>query len=228
VDAFACGEVDVLVATTLIENGIDIPTAGTILVDDADRFGLSELHQLRGRVGRGAHKAFCHLLIEKHKPIRDVARMRLKALEEMNRLGAGFDISVKDLELRGAGNILGAEQSGHIGAVGYDMYCKLLKAVVDRVQAGASAGDELERTEEREGGVELEPGYARSCLRSGSLRKTRIELLRELAQIKTNADVERIEAMLRDRFGRIPAEALMLVRVLRGQGRASMHWTSGA
>ena len=101
-------DVDVLVATTIVENGLDIPSAGTILIDDADHFGLSELHQLRGRVGRGAQKAFCYLLVERNKPLKDVARERLKALEDMTHLGAGFAISVKDLELRGAGNVLGA------------------------------------------------------------------------------------------------------------------------
>jgi transcription-repair coupling factor (superfamily II helicase) len=138
-ESFTAGEVDVLVATTIIESGIDIPAAGTIIIDHADQFGLSELHQLRGRVGRGPHKAYCYLLVEKFSPIRDVARERLKALEEMNQLGAGFAISMKDLEIRGAGNILGPQQSGHIGAVGYDMYCRLLKQTVERMQAGERA-----------------------------------------------------------------------------------------
>jgi transcription-repair coupling factor (superfamily II helicase) len=135
-DTFTRGEVDVLVATTIIESGIDIPTAGTIVIHDADQFGLAELHQLRGRVGRGAHKAYCCLLVDRTKPLREEARARLKALEEMNQLGAGFAISMKDLEIRGAGNILGPQQSGHIAAVGYDMYCRILKRAVESLQAG--------------------------------------------------------------------------------------------
>jgi transcription-repair coupling factor (superfamily II helicase) len=134
--SFTTGDVDVLVATTIIESGIDIPAAGTIIIDHADQFGLSELHQLRGRVGRGRHKAYCYLLVEQYSPVSEVARERLKALEEMNQLGAGFAISMKDLEIRGAGNILGPQQSGHIGAVGYDMYCRLLKHTVERMQSG--------------------------------------------------------------------------------------------
>ena len=156
-ESFTRGDVDVLVATTIVENGIDVPSAGTILIDDADKFGLSELHQLRGRVGRGAQQSYCYLLVERHKPLREIARERLKALEEMSQLGAGFGISVKDLELRGAGNILGAEQSGHIAAVGYDMFCRLLKTTVERLQAGEPI-DSSERPEEFEAGPELELG----------------------------------------------------------------------
>jgi transcription-repair coupling factor len=136
-DTFSRGDVDVLVATTIVENGLDIPAAGTILIDEADHYGLSELHQLRGRVGRGAHKAHCFLLVDPLKPMKQIARERLKALEEMSQLGSGFAISMKDLELRGAGNILGPQQSGHIASVGYDLYCRLLKDTVERVREPA-------------------------------------------------------------------------------------------
>ncbi|HKX46281.1 MAG TPA: DEAD/DEAH box helicase, partial [Planctomycetota bacterium] len=134
---FTRGDADVLVSTTIVENGIDIPAAGTILIDEADRFGLAELHQLRGRVGRGQQRAWCYLLVDRSKPLSHVARERLKALEELCHLGAGFQISMKDLELRGAGNLLGPEQSGHIAAVGYDMYCRLLAQTVERLRSGA-------------------------------------------------------------------------------------------
>ena len=123
-------EADVLVSTTIIESGIDIPTANTMLIDDADRFGLADLHQLRGRVGRYKHRAYCYLLLPADRPVSEVAQRRLKAIEQYAMLGAGFKIAMRDLEIRGAGNLLGAEQSGHIAAVGYEMYCRLLDNAV--------------------------------------------------------------------------------------------------
>ena len=120
-------EADVLVSTTIIESGLDIPNANTMFINGADRFGLSELHQLRGRVGRYKHRAYCYMLLPPDRAITEIAAKRLKAIEEFSHLGAGFKIAMRDLELRGAGNILGAEQSGHIAAVGYEMYCQLLE-----------------------------------------------------------------------------------------------------
>ena len=120
-------EADILVSTTIIESGIDIPTANTMVINDADRFGLAELHQLRGRVGRSKHRAYCYLLLPLERSINQVAQKRLKAIEQYSMLGAGFKIAMRDLEIRGAGNLLGAEQSGHIAAVGYEMYCHLLE-----------------------------------------------------------------------------------------------------
>jgi transcription-repair coupling factor (superfamily II helicase) len=129
---FVRGDIDVLVSTTIIESGIDIPSANTMFIDDADRFGLSDLHQLRGRVGRYKHRAYCTLLLPKKRFVNKTARKRLQAIEQFSMLGAGFQIALRDLEIRGAGNLLGAEQSGHIAAVGYEMYCQLLeKAVLD-------------------------------------------------------------------------------------------------
>ena len=210
--AFARGEVDVLLATTIIESGLDIPAAGTIIVHDADHFGLSELHQLRGRVGRGRNKAYCYLLVEQHKPLRDIARERLKALEEMNQLGAGFAISMKDLEIRGAGNVLGPEQSGHISAVGYDLYCRLLKQVIQRMQAGESIED-IQTHEKSLGGVELELGLP-AYLPSEWIPdpEARLELIRKLSTVRLAEEVAEAEAELRDRFGRIPDAARNLVR----------------
>ena len=127
-------EADILVATTIIESGLDIPNANTICINNADRFGLSELHQLRGRVGRYKHRAYCYLLLPSDRPITPVASKRLKAIEEYSHLGAGFKIAMKDLELRGAGNILGPEQSGHIATVGYEMYCQLLEEAVQQLK----------------------------------------------------------------------------------------------
>ena len=119
-------EADILVATTIIESGIDIPTANTMVINQANNFGLADLHQLRGRVGRYKHRAYCYLLLPPDKPVTDIAARRLRAIEEFSMLGAGFKIAMRDLEIRGAGNLLGAEQSGHIATVGYDMYCRLL------------------------------------------------------------------------------------------------------
>src|SRR5258706_6938991 len=124
---FIAHEADVLVCTTIIESGLDIPNANTIMIDNADRFGLSELHQLRGRVGRWKHRAYCYLLLPPDRPVTPVAAKRLKAIEEYSHLGAGFKIAMRDLEIRGAGNILGPEQSGHMATVGYEMYCQLLE-----------------------------------------------------------------------------------------------------
>ena len=131
---FVLGKVDVLVCTTIIESGLDIPNANTIIINNADRFGLAELHQLRGRVGRYKHRAYAYMLLPENRPITPIAAKRLKAIEEYSELGAGFRIALRDLEIRGAGNILGAEQSGHIHTVGYEMYCKLLSDAVKRLR----------------------------------------------------------------------------------------------
>lgn len=125
--AFTRHEADILVATTIIESGIDIPRANTIIIDRADMYGLAQLHQLRGRVGRWKHRAYCYLLLPEHHGLSDIAAKRLKAIENYSMLGAGFKIAMQDLEIRGAGNLLGKEQSGHIAAVGYEMYCFLLE-----------------------------------------------------------------------------------------------------
>lgn len=135
---FVRGEADVFVSTTIIESGIDIPNANTMFIANADRFGLSDLHQLRGRVGRYKHRAYCTLLLPKDRLVNKVARKRLHAIEQFSMLGAGFQIAIRDLEIRGAGNLLGAEQSGHIAAVGYDMYCQLLDKAVHDLRDGVS------------------------------------------------------------------------------------------
>ncbi len=226
-DGFTRKEADVLVATTIIENGIDIPSAGTIVVDRADTYGLSELHQLRGRVGRGRHKAYCYLLIEKTRPLASVAKRRLKALEEMNQLGAGFGISMRDLEIRGAGNILGPQQSGHILAVGYDMYCRLLKKTIESMRAsGTSEVDpaQVAASQEKETSVELSLGI-RAFLPSEWIPESdaRIELLRALDAIASDADADELVGMLRDRFGRPPDEALALVAQFRLRAELFRH-----
>ena len=215
--SFTKGEADVLVSTTIVENGIDIPAAGTILIDQADRFGLAELHQLRGRVGRNQQRSWCYLLIDRTRPLRQIAKERLKALEELSHLGAGFQISMKDLELRGAGNLLGPEQSGHIAAIGYDMYCRLLAQTVEQLGSGGLpsevlAGAGKAGTES----VELELGlraYLPAEWVAGA--DARLELLRKLDGIASDEDADRIQAELADRFGRLPPPALALLRQFR-------------
>jgi len=223
---FSGGDLDVLVATTIIENGIDIPAAGTILIDEAEDFGLAQLHQLRGRVGRAQQKSWCYLLVDRTKPMRAVAKERLKALEELSHLGAGFQISMKDLEIRGAGNLLGPEQSGHIAAIGYDMYCRLLAQTVERLRSGSlpttpdevraevgSVADEVAR------GVELELGL-RAYLPDSWIKEpeTRLEVLRTLDTIHDATRADEVLDELADRFGRVPREAKLLVRMFRLRG----------
>src|SRR5207247_4708705 len=127
---FVSGEADVLLSTTIIESGLDIPNANTIIIDRADRFGLSDLYQLRGRVGRYKHQAYAYLLLPRHTRLLADVRRRLSAIKQYSTLGSGFKIAMRDLEIRGAGNLLGAEQSGHITAVGFELYCQLLKQSV--------------------------------------------------------------------------------------------------
>ena len=129
---FISGKADILLSTTIIESGVDIPNANTMLIDRADRFGLSELYQLRGRVGRYKHQAYAYLILPKHAALLTDARKRISALKQYSKLGSGFKIAMRELEIRGAGNILGAQQSGHITAVGFELYCQLLKQSVKR------------------------------------------------------------------------------------------------
>src|SRR5262249_35063002 len=124
---FVRREADVLVATTIIESGLDIPNANTIFINQADNYGLADMHQLRGRVGRYKHRACAYMLLDGNKQLTQTAAKRLKAIEEFTELGAGFKIAMRDLEIRGAGNILGTQQSGHIAAVGYELYCQMLE-----------------------------------------------------------------------------------------------------
>jgi transcription-repair coupling factor (superfamily II helicase) len=127
---FVNGEADVLLSTTIIESGLDIPNANTIIIDRADRFGLSDLYQLRGRVGRYKHQAYAYLLLPRHARLLTDVRKRISAMKQYSTLGSGFKIAMRDLEIRGAGNLLGSEQSGHITAVGFELYCQLLKQSV--------------------------------------------------------------------------------------------------
>jgi transcription-repair coupling factor (superfamily II helicase) len=190
-------EADILVSTTIIESGIDIPTANTMIIDDADRFGLADLHQLRGRVGRGKHRGYCYLLLPADRTVKEVAQKRLKAAEQYSMLGAGFKIAMRDLEIRGAGNILGAEQSGHIAAVGYEMYCRLLeKAVHDLRHEPEVLPPSATSVEIGVGGV-----IPRSYIPSEARR---LEAYRRLATAGSREQVARALADVTDAYGEPP------------------------
>jgi len=187
---------DVLVCTNIIESGLDIPTANTILIDRADRFGLADLHQLRGRVGRYKHRAYCYLLLHPNRPLTSTAARRLKAIEQYSDLGAGFRIAMRDLEIRGAGNLLGQEQSGHIAAVGYELYCQLLEKGVKRMK-GEPCHDRVAVHLELDVEAHIPRGYIPSD-------RQRMECYRRVAACQTPQDVEQLAADLRDAFGRYP------------------------
>ena len=235
---FVDGEFDVLLSTTIIESGIDIPNANTIIIDRADRFGLSDLYQLRGRVGRYKHQAYAYLLIPRHAGLLADARKRIGAIKQFSAPGSGFKIAMRDLEIRGAGNLLGPEQSGHITAVGFELYCQLLDQSI-RALKGEPIKPvvevsvrldflELRATDEvlvgpataASAAVSSAPGPKRdtrpvACFPSTYIAEPaqRIELYRKLAQLKDKRLVEAFRGELRDRFGPLPPAAELLLAV---------------
>ncbi len=193
---FVNREADVLVATTIIESGIDIPSVNTIFINNADRFGLADLHQLRGRVGRSSHRGYCYFLLSPDRPVTIKAAKRLKAIEEFSDLGAGFRIAMRDLEIRGAGNLLGSEQSGNIAAVGYEMYCDLLDTAVKSAQG-------LPETKLPPVHLELNV-QAHIPKRFIANEQTRIDIYRRVKSCTTARDLERLQRDVEDAFGRPP------------------------
>ena len=212
VRAFVRGDVDVLVSTTIVENGLDLPRANTILIDRADLFGLAELHQLRGRVGRSDQKAYCYLMLDRDAPPGEEGKKRLKALEEFSHLGAGFAIAMKDLEIRGAGNLLGPEQSGHIASVGYDMYCQLLRQAVQSAHANKTAAPRPMAIVEVDVDLRLSAFLPQEFLADP---KQRLELLREMDAAVDDERLAALEGELLDRFGKLPQPVRNLLRVFR-------------
>ena len=195
---FVLGRTDVLVCTTIIESGLDIPNANTIFINDADRFGLAELHQLRGRVGRYKHRAFAYMLLPVSRPITPLAARRLKAIEEYSHLGAGFRIALRDLEIRGAGNILGSEQSGHIQVVGYQMYCDLLADAVGKLK---NAPAEPMPT------VVLDLGFTAYIPKNYiSSERHRMDAYRKIAVARDSECLKQIAEELADVYGPVPDE----------------------
>ena len=190
--------VQILVSTTIIENGIDIPNVNTIIIDRSERFGLSQLYQLRGRVGRSDKKAYCYLYYQDRSSLNDDAIKRLRVMSENTSLGSGFKIAMKDMEIRGAGNILGREQSGHLEAVGLDMYMKLLDEEIDRLQNS-------DKEEKKEVLLELDyTGFIPDSYISSSIEK--FEIYKKIASVKSEDMLESLRAEIEDRFGSMPEE----------------------
>lgn len=200
-------EVDVLLSTTIIGSGMDIPNANTIFIDDANRYGLAEMHQLRGRVGRFKNHAYCYLLVKPGANLTETALRRLKAIEEFAHLGAGFSIAMRDLEIRGAGNILGTMQSGEIAAVGYELYCDILEATVRQMK-------HLPPRETVEVDVRI-PLTAYIPHQYVSEMRVKMELYRRLSRLTRPEHVDDFEAELKDRFGNIPPQAQLLLKLYR-------------
>jgi transcription-repair coupling factor (superfamily II helicase) len=208
---FVNGDADVLLSTTIIESGLDIPNANTIIIDRADRFGLSDLYQLRGRVGRYKHQAYAYLLLPRHASLLTDVRKRISAMKQYASLGSGFKIAMRDLEIRGAGNLLGAEQSGHITAVGFELYCQLLKQSVsslkgEKIKPRVEVRIVLDFLEEKN----LPENYVTEP-------HHRIEIYRKLAQANEKFALENLQKELRDRFGPLPppVELLLLAAELK-------------
>ena len=206
---FYAGNYDVLLCTTIIENGLDVPGANTLIVFDADRFGLSQLYQLRGRVGRSNRQAYAYFTVRTDKILTETAQQRLSAIREFTEFGAGFRIAMRDLEIRGAGNILGPEQHGHLAAVGYDMYCKLMEETLAEVQ-GKRETRELETRVDLRVDAFLGTDYV-------SEEKQRMEMYKRIASIVTDEERADVTDELIDRYGTLPptAETLLDVSQLR-------------
>jgi transcription-repair coupling factor (superfamily II helicase) len=231
---FVAGKIDVLVCTTIIESGLDIPNANTIIIDRADRFGLADLYQLRGRVGRAEHKAYAYLLLPRELMTVGAARKRINAIRQYSSLGAGFRIAMRDLEIRGAGSILGTAQSGHIMTVGFDLYCQLLKQAVAQLK-----GEKLKPRAESEMRLDFVATNEGAYLRAGpdsvvpafipsnyiSETSLRIQAYRKLAEINATAELARIKREWRDRFGKFPLEVdnlLLLTEIKLSAARAGI------
>ena len=218
---FIENKIDILVCTTIIESGLDIPNANTIIIDRADRFGLAELYQLRGRVGRWTRQAYAYLLLPKHGILTGDARQRIAAMRRYTHLGAGFKLAMSDLQIRGAGNILGAEQSGQIHAVGFHLYCELLRDCIaqlnrreDRREASVMSMPDI-RLDFLDYAEEPAPGRLGAALPAGYIpsEKLRFQAYRRLALFRTQDQIDSFEEELRDRFGPLPGCARTLLRV---------------
>ncbi len=206
---------DVLVSTTIVESGLDIQNANTLIVERADRFGLSQLHQLRGRVGRGRERAYAYFLYPPDQPLSELAHERLTTIAANTDLGSGMRVALKDLEIRGAGNLLGGEQSGHIADVGFDLYMRMVGEAVNDYKTG------ILETEEKISECKVEiPINAHLSVEYVPGERLRLDLYRRLADVKDSTDVESIRAELLDRFGELPEEAVALLGVASLRARA--------
>ncbi|WP_396187998.1 transcription-repair coupling factor [Flavobacterium sp.] len=224
--AFMEGEFDVLVATTIIESGLDVPNANTIFINNANNFGLSDLHQMRGRVGRSNKKAFCYFITPPYSAMTDEARKRIQALEQFSELGSGFNIAMKDLEIRGAGDLLGGEQSGFINEIGFDTYQKIMNEAIEELKE-----NEFKDLYEEENNIETKE-YIKDIQIDTDFEllfpdeyinniTERLNLYNELSTIKTEADLVAYEQRLSDRFGPLPKPALALLNSVRIKWKAT-------
>ncbi len=213
-EQFLLGEIDVLVCTTIIETGMDIANANTIIIQDADRMGLSQLYQLRGRVGRSNRIAYAYLFYQRDKMLREVAEKRLQTIREFTEFGAGFKIALRDLELRGAGNLLGAEQHGHMATIGYDMYCRLLEEEVLNLQGLAPKEKPIETTIDLNLSAFLPETYIKN-------QQHRMEIYKKIALIRTEEDYFQMQEEIEDRFGDLPARVQTLLDIALIKGEAT-------
>jgi len=207
--ALVNAEIDVLVCTSIIETGVDVPNANTLIIEDADRMGLSQLHQLRGRVGRSGRRAFAYFTFGPGKALSEIAEKRLNAIREYAQFGAGFRVALRDLEIRGAGNMLGGEQHGHLDAVGYDLYMKLLSEAVLEEK-----GEAKEKKPECTVDINTDAYIPESYIRSQSQR---IEQYKHIATIRTEEDADDIADALLDRYGEYPVavENLLAIALIK-------------
>lgn len=203
---FVSGDTDVLVATTIVESGLDIPNANTLIVLDADKCGLSQLYQLRGRVGRSNRIAYAYLMYQKEKVLTEVAEKRLRAIKEFTEFGAGFKIAMRDMELRGAGNVLGAEQSGHMLDVGYEMYARLVDEAARRAR-----GEEIkEKREDFAVEIKIPANIPSEYIEDESIK---LAMYKKIADIESSEESEDVIDELIDRFGEIPSETMNLIKI---------------
>ena len=202
---FIAGEIDVLVSTTIVETGLDIPNANTIIIHDSENMGLSQLYQLRGRVGRSNRNAYAFLMYKKDKVLKEVAEKRLQAIREFTDLGSGFKISMRDLEIRGAGNLLGKQQHGHMAAVGYDLYCKMLNEAVKTLK-GEDLSEDFNTSVELDVDAYIPPAYIMNEVQ-------KLDIYKRIASIETQAECDDMREELLDRFGEIPKSADNLLRI---------------
>ncbi len=206
--AFKTGKADILVATSIIENGIDIPNANTILIDRADRFGLADLYQMRGRVGRWNRKAYCYFLVPNTRELSELSRKRLAALTQAAGHGGGMKIALHDLEIRGAGNILGTEQSGHVATIGFHLYCKLLKKTIAALQKKQSPHFYHDVKIEFPYDARLPDDYVNET-------SLRMEIYQRLGDAETEEEIDKLIEEVHDRFGSPPPQVEWLRRITR-------------
>lgn len=210
---FVSGEIDVLVATTIVETGLDIPNVNTIMIEDADRLGLSQLYQLRGRVGRSNRTAYAFLMYKRDKMLKEVAEKRLAAIKEFTELGSGFKISMRDLEIRGAGNLLGAKQHGHMEAVGYDLYCKMLNEAVKRLKGESVDKEDFATNIEIKVDAFIPVSYIKNELQ-------KLDVYKRIAEIETEEEKSDMLDELLDRFGEVPKSVMNLLDIALLKARA--------